>query len=108
MDFSHVGRPPHPWNINNDLPVQSKEASMILAGFIFCVNLVVWPGYLQRIKVMEEPARQLDELFSPSAADTREYWDQSHPFFFFGTKTKRDATLEELEVRGIDPQNFSN
>jgi hypothetical protein len=80
-----------------------KEAALIMIGSILCMNLVVWPAYLQRIREYENPARQLDELLPHLLPKDVNAVNLPQ---LFGSESK-EFYMEELVVRGIDPMDFS-
>jgi hypothetical protein len=80
-----------------------REATLILIGSILCINLVVWPAYLQKIKEYENPARQLDEILSGLLQDNI---NEANKATIFGPRSYKFFS-EELEVHGFDPLDFT-
>jgi hypothetical protein len=81
---------------------KSRISAILLCGGILCMNLVVWPGYIETMKLYETPARHLDALLAnlPLKAGI----NNSKTILYVPPGS--NIYEKEMEVRGQDPLNY--
>jgi hypothetical protein len=81
---------------------KNQSTTILLCGGILCLNLIVWPGYIEKMKFYETPARHLDALLANLPLEEGASNSKSTLYVPPGSNFYE----EELVIRGQDPSDY--